>query len=231
MHWISRTQFPKSLVFGFRTLGVPSDFLGWICPGRGEKKPCILNSLFFFFCVCARQERRLPEDRQPPMRPHGRLSHGGEQGLHQVSAREGRRRPPPRGRTQLMAGGSFQVRLCDDAPLAQQQQRYEAVGAALDQKLPVWRVVAPHPVHAGLKGRSLARWRLLPPWEQTRRPKAPLLSRRDRWLSLSGGAARRTASGVRPSNGPVVVENNPNKTSSPLPRFVRRISLCPVTAL
>lgn len=56
-----------------------------------------------------------------------------------------------------MAGGSFQVRLCDDAPLAQQQQRYEAVGAALDQKLPVWRVVAPHPVHAGLKGRSLAR--------------------------------------------------------------------------
>lgn len=34
-----------------------------------------------------------------------------------------------------------QVRLCDDASLTQQNQRNEAVGAALDQKLSVWRSV------------------------------------------------------------------------------------------
>lgn len=36
---------------------------------------------------------------------------------------------------------NFQVWLCDDASFSQQDKRHEAVGAALDQKLSVWRSV------------------------------------------------------------------------------------------
>lgn len=43
-----------------------------------------------------------------------------------------------------------QVRLRDDASVSQQNQRHEAVGAALDQELPVWRSVEEDPFHSQL---------------------------------------------------------------------------------
>uniref|UniRef100_A0A3Q2Q565 Mediator of RNA polymerase II transcription subunit 16 n=1 Tax=Fundulus heteroclitus TaxID=8078 RepID=A0A3Q2Q565_FUNHE len=66
------------------------------------------------------QESGGSEDGQPALHPHGRQPHRGEQGVHQVWLR-------------------------DHAALAQQDQRHEAVGAALDQELSVRRPVAPDP--------------------------------------------------------------------------------------
>lgn len=43
--------------------------------------------------------------------------------------------------------GCVQVRLRDDASVSEQDQRHEAVGAALDQELPVWRSVEEDSVH------------------------------------------------------------------------------------
>lgn len=42
------------------------------------------------------------------------------------------------------------MRLRDDAALPQQDQRHEAMGAALDQELPVWRSVEEDPSYSAL---------------------------------------------------------------------------------
>ncbi len=58
-----------------------------------------------------------------------------------------------------------QVRLCDDASFSQQDKRNEAVGAALDQKLSVWRSMEEDPsnTHLNIKHLNLTqvntRWR------------------------------------------------------------------------
>lgn len=58
-----------------------------------------------------------------------------------------------------------QVWLCDHAPLAQQDQRNEAVGATLDQELPVRRPLEKDSLHTVLRSVNGQLLTLTSPWQ------------------------------------------------------------------